>query len=354
MVGASVTGTSTLNFASAGTVMWSGGGVSLTPGGNTHITLVTLSHVRVRSSLGANYSVGLPQSLRLVYAPEPSAALLLLRAGLAGLAAAGRRARRAASSSLGCLAVALGFAFAPPSADATTLASETFAYGDGSLYGQSGGSGWLGIWTGFGTNVSGGEAVGASPNSVGWSGSRFFDNPGTSPVLFVSLDFRTPASVSLADSFGVVLGAGVNSSNVVIGKGPGDSVFSAGNVGFFFPSSVTVLPSTTYHLIGAYDLVNQRVSLWIDPDGGDYYDVASGTSSADVSALSSVAFHMNYVVMGGTLELAAVDNLVIGNAPADVGLLAAPEPAASAVLFATLVSFVAGARERSGSRRSSE
>jgi hypothetical protein len=70
---------STRNFAPAGTAMLSSGGVSVTPAGNTQLTLVTLNRVRVRGL--ANYSVGVMQSLRLVYAPEPSALLLFAAAG---------------------------------------------------------------------------------------------------------------------------------------------------------------------------------------------------------------------------------------------------------------------------------
>jgi hypothetical protein len=77
-----------------GTVMISGGGVSVTPGGNTHVQLVSLGRIRVRgSAVGAGWTVALGNRLTLVY-PEPSSLLLLSLAG-AGVCAGRWRLRRA-------------------------------------------------------------------------------------------------------------------------------------------------------------------------------------------------------------------------------------------------------------------
>ena len=70
------------------------GDVSVTVGGNTHINLVSLGRTRVRGL--ANSDTSTPTFLRLVYAPdvpEPGT-LMLLGAGVAGLAVIGRRKLR--------------------------------------------------------------------------------------------------------------------------------------------------------------------------------------------------------------------------------------------------------------------
>ena len=205
-------------------------------------------------------------------------------------------------------------------AEADPVASDDFSYPDGPLPGNSGGSGWTYNWSGSGTNVSGGQAIGVNPSTIGFTQNRGIANPGTTTTLFVSLDLITPSAVASSDSFAVILAAGVNGSNLVIGKGVGESVFAVGNSIFSFPSSIPVLPNTSYHLVGVYDLTNQRVSLWIDPNGSDYYDTSDGTNSADASGLASVGGHMERVVFGGTLQFARVDNLIVWNRPADVGL----------------------------------
>ncbi len=71
------------------------GNVSVTSMGNTHVNLVSLGRVRVRG-LSADSDTSTPTFLRLVYAPsvpEPGT-LMLLGAGVAGLALIGRRKLR--------------------------------------------------------------------------------------------------------------------------------------------------------------------------------------------------------------------------------------------------------------------
>jgi hypothetical protein len=69
------------------------GGVAVTPGGNTIVTLVSLGRVKVRSALGANSDTASTSYLKLTFAPsvpEPGT-LMLLGAGVAGLVLVGRR-----------------------------------------------------------------------------------------------------------------------------------------------------------------------------------------------------------------------------------------------------------------------
>jgi hypothetical protein len=73
------------------------GGVSVTPAGNTHVALVSLSRIRVR---GVVMFTGTTLArVTLVYAPEPAAGWLLGGAavGLASVGAARRREKRARS-----------------------------------------------------------------------------------------------------------------------------------------------------------------------------------------------------------------------------------------------------------------
>lgn len=85
----------TAGFVPNGTAMVSGGGVAVTPGGDTIITLVSLSRVRVRGRIFTigGYTVALGQTLSLRYAPEPSTPVLLATA-VAVLAAGVSRTRR--------------------------------------------------------------------------------------------------------------------------------------------------------------------------------------------------------------------------------------------------------------------
>ncbi len=64
------------------------GSVRVTPGGNTAVTLVNLSRIRLRGLTRETFTS--PTFLRLVYAPEPQLTALLL-AGALGLARVGRR-----------------------------------------------------------------------------------------------------------------------------------------------------------------------------------------------------------------------------------------------------------------------
>ena len=67
------------------------GNVSVTAMGNTHVNLVSLGRTKIRGL--ANSETSSPTYLRLVYAPEPGT-LMLLGAGVAGLALIGRRKLR--------------------------------------------------------------------------------------------------------------------------------------------------------------------------------------------------------------------------------------------------------------------
>lgn len=221
------------------------------------------------------------------------------------------------------LALAVGVAAlgTPPRARAAVVATDSFAYPDGPLFGRNGGSGWTTGWAGFLTNVVSEEAVGNSETQ--FTGTRNFDNPGTTPELFVAFTVRVPATLASDDFIGVHLNAGANSSNLTVGKVPGTSVFIVGNGGWV-ESSIPVQPGVTYRVIGVYDLDQSRTSLWVDPDASDYYEPTTGSSSADASGIFSLHAHMHWIAFQGSVGGMGFDDIVISNTPEGVGLAASP------------------------------
>lgn len=228
---------------------------------------------------------------------------------------------------------------APSSADADLIATESFSYPDGSLYGANGGTGWLSIWTGNGMAVSGGEAVTDNFGNPPKYGSRMFDNPGSTNELFVALDLITPAAFGINDYMAVSLSVGVNNNLLDFGKYPGSNLLQVGNVGT--PANFVLQPSTTYRLIGAYsmnpDPGPDLMMLWINPTATDYFDVVTRTSSADAYRDGFVAFHAFNLDIFGNLPGVRFDNILISNTAAGVGLMSAiPEPAGFSAFLAVL------------------
>jgi hypothetical protein len=132
----------------------------------------------------------------------------------------------------------------------------------------------------------------------------------------------------------------VNTNLLTFGKRAGSNKFQIGN-GAFGSSSFDILPDTTYHLIGAYDIRHvpngdpDRISLWINPDASDYYNVLTGDSSADVSRDDLVSSHApSLFFTTNTVSGYKIDNLVISNMAEGVGLnrtTAVPEPSTFAL-----------------------
>jgi hypothetical protein len=214
------------------------------------------------------------------------------------------------------------FALSP--AHASVIAVDDFSYLDGTLYGANGGSGWVSIWTGSGIEVASGWAQGDPVGNPPKYGSRTFDNPGTTGELFVAFDVRTPAAFASDDYFSVWLRAGVNLSNLGLGKWPGMDDFRVGNSGTV-GSGITVQPNRVYRLVGAYDLDRSLLTLWIDPDADDFYYPNSDLGhSADASLLHATAFHMNRVdFLTNTAGGFAFDNFIVANTPEGAGLRSA-------------------------------
>ncbi len=230
------------------------------------------------------------------------------------------------------LVIIASLILAAPEAGATLLAAESFSYPDGPLGGQSGGTGWAVPWSTLSSNsvVAGGEAALFGPGTPVVA-HRAFPDP-AAPVLFLGFDLRTD-SVTLGDGYSVALGNDQSAlaDYLILGKQPGVSEFvilhqDQGGTVVVASSGIPVPSSATRYLVGAFDTAEQRVSLWIDPDASDFYDPATGANSADASGEVPVRLDLNWLLLavGGNDPPMSmrVDNLQIGDAPADVGLQA--------------------------------
>ena len=167
--------------------------------------------------------------------------------------------------------------------------------------------------------VSGREVAGARVD-IQSRATRTYVNPQATIQIFVSCSLTMPASIGANDWWVVYFPVGVNSSSLAVGIGDPSHEFVVG-VGGTVSSHVVAQPGATYHLVASYDLDHGRTSLWVDPDLSDYYDPATGLNSADASVTGTLGGHSFDVVIETILHGALCDDLVIGNAPEDVGLL---------------------------------
>ncbi len=215
--------------------------------------------------------------------------------------------------------IALWTAIAP--ARAALVAEDDFAYADGPLPGQNGGTGWTTAWNGFSMNVVAGWAMPVVGNPQEQAANRIFDNPGSTPEMFVAFDLRTPASWASNDYAALGLQEGVNLQNIALGKWPGGDELLVANGGSA-TTGIAIQPNTIYHLIGSYDLDNHVISLWVNPDASDYYDPTTAATSADAFVGDLGYGHMSRLVfVTNKLGGFAFDNIVLGDTPEDVGLL---------------------------------
>jgi hypothetical protein len=204
---------------------------------------------------------------------------------------------------------------------AAIVAEDDFTYPNGPLVGNNGGTGWINAWGDTAMLVISGEAIGADTATDPKFGSRNFSNPGTTPELFVAFDLRAPASFADNDYWVLNLSIGANITHLSVGKIPGSNLFHVGNGGFV-PSSITIQPGVTYHVVATVDRDQGRVAMWIDPDASDYYVPTTGQNSAEATMVNSVSFDMARVDFVTNTRLGfAVDNIVLSNTPENAGLL---------------------------------
>lgn len=217
--------------------------------------------------------------------------------------------------------------------DGTVIASDDFTYPNGSAADQEGGTGnWVSRWIGFGFSVTEGALDGRSTMPVNFNRlRRYFRNEEKSPQIFVSFDLTTPASIEI-DDFAVASLITVEFSlppSVAFGKWPGSNEFVLG--ANQAPTGILILPSTTYHLVGAYDIEHHSWSLWINPDANDTYHPATGQGSADASLPNVATIPPAYMLSLESSKPGYVfDNLVLSHGPGGVGLASTPPTAPSA------------------------
>ena len=209
---------------------------------------------------------------------------------------------------------------------ASVLAADSFSYPDGTLWGSNGGTGaWLNPWGGNGMAVSAGRAVGDNFGNPPKYGSRLFTNPIATTEFFVAFDLSAPAFAS-GDYFAAALSSGVNNGILSVGKGVGTNDFRVGNSGSV-PTGIVIQPGVTYRVVAASVFAHGAVPatqlVWINPTATDYYDPATGASSADAVGHEAVFFGPSTITLYTGIPGIAFDNLVLGDAPADVGLASA-------------------------------
>lgn len=240
-------------------------------------------------------------------------------------------------------------------ASATTIASDDFAYSDGSLFGRSGGFGWGpgSIWTGSGMDVASQQAVSNVPANPPKYGSRPFVNPAATNTLFIRFEL-TVGSYALDDYLGAQLYTGVNNNILLWAKLPGGNEIGVGNSGLV-STGITLAPSATTTLVAAYFITpgpaTDQLMIWVSPDVSDYFDPLTGASSADATSFELVAFHAAAITLFAEQAGVAFDNLLISDDPAGVGL-SVPEPATIASLALGLGALARG-RARPRIRRPS-
>lgn len=230
-----------------------------------------------------------------------------------------------------CLAAMSVLLLAAPSLRAGIVASDNFAYPDGHLGDQNGGTGWIIPWY-TASNPEGGWEVAAGQVVSGFVPyssycGRWYNNPAATPELFISFDFSAD-DVQLNDTIAIYLYVGVNFTSLVMGKPPGGTDFRVGGSGLV-PTGIAIVPHAAYHLIGVYDVDNARTAIWVNPDNTDFYNPTTGQNSADAVSPGSPG-HVGSLLLvtyrEGVGQLAGVrfDNLVIANTPDAVGLNGAP------------------------------
>jgi hypothetical protein len=204
---------------------------------------------------------------------------------------------------------------------AAPLVSEDFAYPDGPLAGQNGGTGWNGSWTSSGANVIGGEAnvpvssvsvrpatatLWAADGDAAYASFRMRSTDASGPVVFLLAPFGS----------GVNWGAGFNGSSFDFNGVPAFGTFNT-NQDYLFVMRLV-----------RNDAGNDTATLWIDPL--DESDAPQATASEDY--LHSGTTALATLRLLGSGGAAIFDDFRIGTTFADVS----PVPEASHVLLAAV------------------
>lgn len=243
------------------------------------------------------------------------------------------------------LMVGVGFWSAPGvRATPVLMADDTFAYANGSIVGQSGGSGWSGAWINPYSQsplaVSGGQLVYDGSSTIEAAGrplsTRFSSATASEVYLLFDVQFTTQSgggtpTLRLLDT---------TAGNAVTG-GLGNNGYSttygilSSNLGAGSNSSVSL--STAANILFKIDYVSGTSSLWV---GSSAWNVSSlPTSGADATYAFAPQFDRLDLYVRG---LNYFDNLRVYATPV-------PEPANVAALFGVAILGFAWVRRRSRS-----
>lgn len=249
-------------------------------------------------------------------------------------------------------------------APAGIIGTEDFAYADGPIAGQTGGTGFdydnttendpfighTGTTSDW-TNVGGTPQVqsGALTTDGSNSAKREYNGPtegvtGTDErygainqdgsrdahIVFYAVDMTRAAGNS---AWGGMSSYDFGAERIFFGVPGGEAGtdrigIQESGVGTDY-GSIYLTDGQTYRMVAVLDFDNDLLGLFVDPDGSDYWDPATGANTADVTR-GYTNTNWSTAVRLGSGSLVTWDNLVVATAPEDVGLL--PEPATLALL----------------------
>jgi len=247
------------------------------------------------------------------------------------------------------LMIGVGFGSATGVRAAPVLqATDTFAYANGSIVGQSGGSGWSGAWINPYSQsplaVSGGQLVYDGSSTIEAAGralsTRF--SAATASEVYLLFDvqfttqsgFGTPTLRLLDTTAGNAVTGGLGNNGYSTTYGILSSNLAEG-------SNSAVSLSTAANILFKIDYVNGTSSLWI---GSSAWNVSSlPTSGADVTFAFAPQFDRLDLYVRG---LNYFDNLSVYATPV-------PEPAnVAALVGVAMLGFALMRRRRQGARSS--
>ncbi len=216
-------------------------------------------------------------------------------------------------------------------ANAGIIAQDDFAYDDGVLAGNDGGSGWAGAWADFaGTpaTVVGGVAQIAWDSASGWQSSqtdRSFSGGAVTSAWIRTTVQKTVTAGSSSAFGGIGLFEGDGERGLIGNFWPGVATDAwgagpNGGQGEIAGELVTTLSDVVVYISATETL------LWVNGD-----PLALGTPEATGSGIGQFD---RIILRAGTNnngEAWQFDNLIIGETAADVGVVV-PEPATLALL----------------------
>jgi hypothetical protein len=120
-----------------------------------------------------------------------------------------------------------------------------------------------------------------------------------------------------SDYFALSLTVGANTTVLLVGKGTASDNFGVGVSGLTL-SGITAAPGTTYSIVAGVVLPHGPIPgmqlLWVNPDGSDFYNTATGANSADAVAFEPVFFNAATVYLYSNLAGVGFDDLILCDA----------------------------------------